>query len=100
MKIKITSDGTPAGTRVVNLDTGEDLSKWVTSVSWEHSAVGDMPIATLSLIAAQVEVVGKVPAVELEDGLERFEYGGKFYEASRALNAPHENARLIGEKQG
>ena len=58
MKLKIISDGSVLGTRVVNADTGEPVEK-VVSVQWEHSAPGAVPIATIELLCPMVDVIGE-----------------------------------------
>jgi thymidylate kinase len=52
MNLKVISDGTVMGTRVVNADTGEELSG-VKAVKWE--------ISTESITADVVIVLAKVP---------------------------------------
>ena len=39
MKLKIISDGTSRGTKVVNAETGEEL-KYVTDIVWRIEAMG------------------------------------------------------------
>lgn len=58
MKIKIVSDGTAWGTKVVDADTGETLEK-VISVSWEHD-LHRSPEVTITVTEVPVEIVGKL----------------------------------------
>jgi hypothetical protein len=54
MKLKVISDGTKLGTRVVNAETGE-LVKGVFGVQWEHK-VHDLPTVILKIRSVPVEV--------------------------------------------
>ncbi len=56
MKLRITSDGTFLGTKVVNAETGEKV-EMVKSVRWEHASAEDVPIATIEVYMPEVEVV-------------------------------------------
>lgn len=62
MKIKITSDGTPEGTKIVDAVTGEPL-KMVTSVVWELVA-GGYPAATVHVVMPQVGLEAEATVVE------------------------------------
>jgi hypothetical protein len=57
MKIKIISDGTSAGTKIVDQDTGEFLNNAV-SVTWRISVHGTA-VATVTLRDVPVDVVGE-----------------------------------------
>jgi hypothetical protein len=59
MKLRIVSDGTPKGTRV--LDENDELIERVTVADW-HAAVGEIPTATLKLFAMPVDVIGEAKA--------------------------------------
>lgn len=59
MRIKIVSDGTPAGTRVVNEDTGEEIQR-VIRVWWSIGAKDDFASATIVLKPVSVELIGEV----------------------------------------
>lgn len=52
--IRITSDGSPTGTRVVDAD-GESIGK-VVSVRWEHVSPFDIPKVTLELLLTELDV--------------------------------------------
>ena len=59
MRIKIISDGTPTGTRVVCAETGE-IVKGVTSVEWSHATPGKPSYAVLKLHLVPVEIIADV----------------------------------------
>lgn len=79
MKLTITSDGSPRGTRVVDAETGKDLSGQISSVQFIHEA-SKQPVLTLELINVEVTKIedahprfmmpgiGYVRAIETEDG--------------------------------
>lgn len=78
MKLRITSDGKPHGTKVCDEDTFTDLSKFVRSVTFQHRA-GCLPVAEIELSAVEVNAIGgmvkwvipglgTLKAVTLEDG--------------------------------
>src|SRR4051794_6150756 len=58
MRIQIISDGTPGGTRVVDVDTGDEL-RYVQAIAWECSVRG---LATVMLRVKNVpiNVVGEL----------------------------------------
>lgn len=58
MKIKIISDGTPQGTKVVNTETDERI-EYVTSVQWKCE-IGDIARARIEFLAIPVELTGEV----------------------------------------
>ena len=58
-QIKITSDGTPTGTRVIDAETGESI-KGIFSVEWEHTEPGIMPIVTLRGYFIPIEAIATV----------------------------------------
>lgn len=60
MKIKIVSDGTRGGTKVINAETGELIEK-VFAIYWNVEA-GELPIATIKVLA-EVELVVDDPDV-------------------------------------
>ncbi len=62
MKIKIVSDGTPYGVRVVD-EEGEELQNKITSIKWEALS-GDMPTVTMEFIDMDIDVVGEVKEEE------------------------------------
>lgn len=49
MRLKIVSDGTPFGTKLVHVETGEEVEGF-TGVSWEHMGPGEPPTANVRLI--------------------------------------------------
>lgn len=55
MKLKIISDGTPMGTEVVDIETGERLEN-LKIIEWKCSVFGDNARATLTIDAVQVEI--------------------------------------------
>ena len=64
MTIKIVSDGTPSGTKILDTETGKELS-YVTKVSWKVDLKSPFATATLEIIKVPVEVVGNAQ-VELK----------------------------------
>lgn len=59
MKLKVVSDGTCGGTKVVNAETGEELEN-VVAVMWEaNTARGLNSVAQISLMRMSVECVGE-----------------------------------------
>ena len=54
LKLKIISDGTPWGTKVVNVETGE-VVQYVTDVEWKFAS-GKMAEATIKLAQVPVEI--------------------------------------------
>ena len=55
MKIKMVSDGTVLGTRVIDAETG-NLVEWVTRVELVLDA-RDLPRATLYVVGVEVDVI-------------------------------------------
>ena len=56
MNIKIISDGTSKGTKVVNAETGEDV-EYVQHIEWQLG-VGELSDCTLKFIKVPIEFVG------------------------------------------
>lgn len=56
MKLKIISDGTPQGTSIVDIETGERLER-VTSIKWSIDAKW-LAVATIELCEIPVDIVG------------------------------------------
>lgn len=87
MKLKIVSEGTVMGSRVVNAETGEILDG-VTSVNWKHDA-GDLPRAVITLIGMPVEncinVGEAVEVTKLGDPIRMFEL--------RIEDGPHDETK-------
>lgn len=66
MRIKIVSDGTPTGTKVVDAETGE-MVHGVTAASIKIG-VGDVSRVTIELVKVPVEVIGEAIARSVLDG--------------------------------
>lgn len=58
MRIKIESDGTPQGTRVLNAETG-DMVEGVTGVEWVLPDCNSYARATLIFERVECEVIGE-----------------------------------------
>ena len=67
MKIKITSDGTIAGTKVSNVETGEQLEN-VSAINWTGDAASGQVVAHLNVVAVPVELVAKLVVQEALQG--------------------------------
>jgi len=62
MKIKLISDGTPKGTRVLNAETGEPI-QGVRRAAWAVEI--DQPaVVTLDFVLAEVDLTGDAAIVE------------------------------------
>jgi hypothetical protein len=57
MKIKIVSDGTPRGTRVVNAETGEKIER-VKAVSWKIG-LDQVATATIEVVLPPCDVIAE-----------------------------------------
>lgn len=57
MRLKIVSDGTREGTKVVNAETGEEVEN-VVAVRWEGDARNPDTYAQISLMKIQAEFLG------------------------------------------
>jgi hypothetical protein len=55
MRVKIISDGTSLGTRVVDAETGEIL-EGIVGLSWVATARSDLTAATITLMGVPVEL--------------------------------------------
>lgn len=55
MRIKIVSDGSQWGSKVLNAETGENLGLRCRKIEWEHTAKG-LPVATLTCLLTDVEL--------------------------------------------
>jgi hypothetical protein len=55
-KLRITGDGTPAGTKIIDTETGKDISNIVRSVIFRHS-VESLPEAEIEVIAPEFDFV-------------------------------------------
>ena len=64
MKLKIVSDGTRAGTKVVDADTGEVL-EGVHMLSWGFSAGDQMADAMIAVEGVQVDIESTVDVVHI-----------------------------------
>lgn len=58
MKLKIISDGTAWGTKVVDVETGEEL-KYVKSADWHISADDKLAEANLTILHVPVEIIAE-----------------------------------------
>ncbi len=56
MKLKIISDGTTVGTKLINEETGE-MIHYVQKITWEVNAQGAISKATIELAKIPIEVV-------------------------------------------
>ena len=63
MRVKITSNGTARGTRIVNADTEEPLER-VTEATWSVKAGDTLATATLVIANVEVDLVGFEPDEE------------------------------------
>lgn len=70
-RIKIVSDGTTAGTSVVDAETGQEIDG-VCAVRWEADAAEGWARVTLEMFRVPVEVIG-----EVTDGQEEKEQAEK-----------------------
>ena len=59
MKIKIVSDGTSVGTKIVDVETGKAITN-VSAITWHAEANEVETEATLVLSNVPVELIGKV----------------------------------------
>lgn len=66
MKLKIISDGTANGTRVVSIETGEAVGG-VDFISWSASVDGEFCEAQIHLLGVPCEIVGKAVTIISED---------------------------------
>jgi len=57
MKIKIISDGTSFGTKIINIDTGEELDS-VIKIQWNYEA-SNIAEAIITFEETPVELIGK-----------------------------------------
>lgn len=58
MKLKVVSDGTPQGTKVLNAETGEEVDN-VYAVTWEARADKPESMAQISLAKIEIEALGE-----------------------------------------
>lgn len=57
MKIRVEGDGSPTGTRIVSVETGEEIAD-VTSVEFRHEA-GSLPLVDLRVALVEVKYEGE-----------------------------------------
>ena len=81
MRIKILSDGSPTGTRLVDAESGEPVHG-VTSIEWAHKA-GELVYAVVEFHSLPVEIIVDVGPV-----FETTELGDSF--RTYAMRAPVE----------
>lgn len=65
VRVKVVSDGTPAGTKVINADTGEDLGLPISAITW-HIDGDSAGQALVRLTLVQVEVEGEATGLTRE----------------------------------
>lgn len=58
MKLKIVSDGNPINTKVVDVETGKDITKSVRGINWQIS-VDRLAEAEIVLVGTPVEITGE-----------------------------------------
>lgn len=74
MEVKIIADGKPIGTRVIDTETGQDISKFTRFVSFEHHA-GDCVQAEIGVMAVSGEILVKVfPNIQCQHCGRKFEF--------------------------
>ena len=61
MKIKIVSDGTGPGTKVVDAETGE-LVEMVQSAKWSISGPDELAVTEIVVAGVEVDVEGEIDA--------------------------------------
>jgi len=64
--IRIVSDGTPKGTRLVDTESGEPVDALIKSVYWEITAENDAR-ATVELVSVEADVEGQASFRYLSD---------------------------------
>ena len=64
MRLRVETEGLRAS--VYNADTGEDLSRWVSKVSFEATGVS-IPKLTVEFLAPECEIVGDVTNFHIVD---------------------------------
>lgn len=64
MKIKITSDGTPRGTKVIDQKTGEEL-EGVLMLSWTMAAEEAVGVVTLELVGVPCDIVTEARNIQV-----------------------------------
>lgn len=62
VKVKIVSDGTTWGTKIVDEETGNEIHN-VTKIEWTAEA-GHMCVARITLVKVPVEITAEVPPEE------------------------------------
>lgn len=65
MRVKITSDGTAFGTRVVDAESGEPIER-VTSVSWSVDMERMVASANVTFVGVPVEIKGELEETFME----------------------------------
>lgn len=77
MKLKIVSDGTNVGTKVIDEDTGEELQNKITSLSWELDAkhgIAKVQLGIITGLEATVAPEAVHPLLGMFHGKEIYEY--------------------------
>lgn len=65
MRVKIVSDGTPTGTRLVDAETGKTI-RGVRKITWGSGYPGDVPTATVEFISVPIEVTAELDGELIE----------------------------------
>jgi len=65
MKVEIISNGTPEGTKIVNVETGEILEQ-VQRIDW-NVAIGKLATAKIELIEIPVKLIGELNKNNIEN---------------------------------
>lgn len=75
MKLKIISDGTKLGTKLVNEETGEPV-QLVQSIEWETNFSDTIPIATIKIAMPKVDLtsMAKVSSFAYSQSSDNFEF--------------------------
>ena len=63
MNIKIVSDGKPHGTKVIEEETGVELSGLVTHAHWACDAETDIPVVDLQILVPEIEARGELRSI-------------------------------------
>ena len=60
MRLRIVSDGTPAGTKLIDADTGEQVNNVIKEVTWKMNGSDEYAEVTLKVVDMSVDLVGRV----------------------------------------
>lgn len=59
LMIKIISNGQSSGTKVINTETGEDITRSISAIEWRIDAKRGLAEAKLTYLNVQVEIEGE-----------------------------------------